>query len=585
MPYDVKRDSRCPDSKPFGVVTQGSNNLHGCHKTRKSAIQQQRALYVHAPDDKKEIRTKAPVKREGGIDRPARDYAYVPNPNLPATWALPLTDAPGVVSLSRLGMAAAAISPGGNHGVTVRIPASALSAVKRRILGEYRRLKVPDEKIPVTVKGKKSEAGGQFTLWKDKNTGNYRWMAIYSNNFLDRDTPPEIISEKSHRTFVKMVDEGIVDYPELWHWHIPGTVWGKADMLDYVDGFALAVGYVYPGHESEAEALMGRKDLGVSHGMPEETLFHDPQQPNVIDFHITKEISVLPHHAVANPLTDFVVLGNPGGNSMGVTTAKREWLINDLGLPEDFVKSLERNLKEMGKLASDLGIQSKDAATPHSKEAEADDEETYEDEDESYEDEETVEVENDEDEQEEKIVAVAPPSRRQRTRDEPPAKKEKMVHPRRPMMDDDEEQGKKPPAKKRKPMPRKKEAEPAVEEVAYVTREEVAEALSAVINPIMDSIVSMGEVLAQFGDVVKALAESDAEKIARTKENTPTLSLSEMLKERIPIGRKEAQVDGRTTLAKEGPQEAKQEVPAYTPSSFVNGLVQTAIHGTAQQAQ
>ena len=81
-----------------------------------------------------------------------------------------------------------------------------------------------------------------FMVWKQADD-TYRWFAIYSDQVRDEDNPPEIISEKSHKSFIELVDTGVVDYPELWHWHIPGTRWGKADWLDYADGFAVASGY------------------------------------------------------------------------------------------------------------------------------------------------------------------------------------------------------------------------------------------------------------------------------------------------------------------------------------------------------
>jgi hypothetical protein len=146
-----------------------------------------------------------------------------------------------------------------------------------------------------------------FSVWKTKE-GGYRWLAVYSNNFRDKDHPPEIISEASHKGFIEVVNAGIADYPELWHWHVPGTAWGKADTLDYVDGFALAAGYVYPGHEQEAEALSQMDDIRVSHGMPSRTIVRSKQDPSIIEFHVTTEISPLPGWAAANPLTGFVIL-------------------------------------------------------------------------------------------------------------------------------------------------------------------------------------------------------------------------------------------------------------------------------------
>jgi hypothetical protein len=48
MPWNiVKGDDRCPAGKPFAVVGgRSGNGLAGCHDTKESARQQQKALYA-----------------------------------------------------------------------------------------------------------------------------------------------------------------------------------------------------------------------------------------------------------------------------------------------------------------------------------------------------------------------------------------------------------------------------------------------------------------------------------------------------------------------------------------------------------
>ena len=47
MPWDIKKDARCPASKPYGVVGGSSGDrLAGCHETEDSAREQQKALYA-----------------------------------------------------------------------------------------------------------------------------------------------------------------------------------------------------------------------------------------------------------------------------------------------------------------------------------------------------------------------------------------------------------------------------------------------------------------------------------------------------------------------------------------------------------
>lgn len=252
-------------------------------------------------DPDKENHEKSPIKREGGIDFPASDYAWVPNPALPSSWKLRLTESPGKVTLAQLGKAAAALSTGGFRGQKAQIPSTALSAVKRRIRAEYRKMGVSDTSIPSSIRK-------EFSIWKSVEDGKWHWYAIYSNNFRDRDSPPEIISEKSHKTFVGLVEQNLVSPPELWHWHLPGTKWGTTEIVGYENGFAWAAGIVDEGHEKEAESLSKQDDIKVSHGMPSRFIKRRTDDNTVIDFHITSEISPLPDWAAANEHTGFSIL-------------------------------------------------------------------------------------------------------------------------------------------------------------------------------------------------------------------------------------------------------------------------------------
>jgi hypothetical protein len=53
MPYDIKKTG-----DKFCVVSRDTGKVHGCHSTRKDAIQQQRAIYVNAPPSKEKAKGK-----------------------------------------------------------------------------------------------------------------------------------------------------------------------------------------------------------------------------------------------------------------------------------------------------------------------------------------------------------------------------------------------------------------------------------------------------------------------------------------------------------------------------------------------
>ena len=95
------------------------------------------------------LKEQAAMKTEEGESYPAAAFAYVPDPEKASTWKLRLWEDPEKkVTRPQLGKAAAALSPGGFRGQKVQIPTDDLSAVKRKIRSEYRKLDVDSEDIP-----------------------------------------------------------------------------------------------------------------------------------------------------------------------------------------------------------------------------------------------------------------------------------------------------------------------------------------------------------------------------------------------------------------------------------------------------
>lgn len=553
MPYKVNAGhSSCPSSRPYGVISEGSGRLLGCHGTRKSANSQLRALYASEgakkmmdkqlsdifesqdkdsrasaimemwlnPDEEVAVEEEMPseeksrvnlldrffdymdkafsaveekaIKRENGIDYPPKDYAYVPDPNLPSSWKLRLTEEPGKVTVAQLGRAAAALSSGGFRGNRAEIPPAALSAVKRRIRAEYLRLGVREEQIPASVK----EMGG-FRVWKQKD-GKLRWFAVYSNSFRDDDYPPEIISKESHELFVDMVDKGLVDYPELWHFHVPGTTWGKADWVGFSDGFALASGTVYDGHEKEAELLAERDDIGVSHGMPLRYILRDGEDNSVIRVHVTTEISPLPMESAANKMTSFFIKEQ---EEMPLNQQKKQHLLS-VGFSEDDLLRLEAGLKETAALAVQAGIESKESneAIPVAEE------------------------------KEEEVVPVEV--------------KDAQGSEERPV---------------------------AESTTAYLTTDDAKQAFLALAESINDIARTLtGQMEALTGEL-KSLKEQQVLADQKAKEGTPSLSIAELIAQ-AAFNSKSAEVDGRSALAKSKPQVAKSANAKITGIPFIDSM-------------
>lgn len=334
-------------------------------------------------------------------------------------------------------------------------------------------------------------------FWKEVD-GTWRWFAKYSNNFRDRDRPPEIISAQSHKSFVDKVDKGLAPYPELWLWHRPEYKWGQATWVAYDDaGFALAMGKVDKGFESIAETMsaMDPNSIRVSHGMPKRTIVRDPVDSTVIIEHETLEISPLPASAAANMLTSFFTISKED-STMAIPKDKRKDLIS-WGIPEDVLDKLETQNAAQAKEASESGIQSKEAQ--------------------------------------------AAPSPETPATDVPPVTSA--------------------------PAPVQKDVAPVTPQANAPTAQEIAEAVSGVLNERLTAINQKFEALeaalAKTQEQVKSLSETDEAKIVKATAATPIASLSAMISRSV-IGNSETAVDGRSTLAKSGPKEAPASPESYS---------------------
>lgn len=199
-------------------------------------------------------------------------------------------------------------------------------------------------------------------FFKDE-AGVYQWVARYSNNFRDDDTPAEIISAESHKKYAALVEAGVVTPPDLWYWHVPDWKWGEGQWVAYDQdtGFALAGGFVYPEFNELAESLAKEGDsIGVSHGMPAWSISRDGTDPTVIVEHITEEVSPLPLWAAANKLTQFSITKE---TDMALSKEDKARLSGQFGVsPELLAKLEERNLADAQKAAA-LGRDSKEATT------------------------------------------------------------------------------------------------------------------------------------------------------------------------------------------------------------------------------
>jgi len=291
----------------------------------------------------------APAKTVDGKKYPASDFLAVEDAQSPSTWHLQVKRN-GKPDRGLAGAAWAALfSPGGHRGNKYAGPGKAVAGKKLRALYKAENWELP---------GDNKDLG--FMLWKEADD-SYRWMARYSNNFRDQDSPPEIISAQSHQRFDELLSKGEIPMPELWLWHRPEWRWGKATWHAYDDsGFALAAGVVDKEAEALAEQLMALDPalVRVSHGMPTQSIVRDPDDPSVIVGHVTREISPLPAWAAANQHTGFIILKEV--TDMAIPQDKRDALKDEWSLSDELLTGLEAANAADAKEAEKAGIESKE---------------------------------------------------------------------------------------------------------------------------------------------------------------------------------------------------------------------------------
>jgi len=211
-----------------------------------------------------------------------------------------------------------------------------------------------DEATHVCASSKKELREGSL-VYKDRDTGAYRWLAVFTNKFRDRDNPPEILSDAAHRDFVKAVNAGEWPMPEYRLWHITAPV-GRADYLAYHDaGFVVAAGTFTKGLEPVAEMMEHSSFRWInSHGMPVGEIRREDEDKTIITRYRSKEITALPEWAAANELTfNFI-----GGDEMaGFNDKDRERLTQMFG---DKAVEVEKLLVDVGQKAVETGVESKE---------------------------------------------------------------------------------------------------------------------------------------------------------------------------------------------------------------------------------
>ena len=109
----------------------------------------------------------------------------------------------------------------------------------------------------------------------------------------------------------------------------------------------------------------------------------------------------------------------------------------------------------------------------------------------------------------------------------------------------------------------------------FVSAEDVAQAVGSHLKPLMDQMQGLAEIIASVGkeveaqgETLKGLQQDDEAKIKAAIADTPAASLFDRIGS--VIGTDETAVDGRTSLAKSGPEEVVDFTEGPTSVGILN---------------
>ena len=186
-----------------------------------------------------------------------------------------------------------------------------------------------------------------------KALGGGLWIATYSNNFKDKQG--EILPASEHDRYIARVKAGIVPYPQLWHWHIPGTKHGEAKWIDRLGHMIVAIGTFDDTPEGKAaeQAYLAAKpgEITNSHGF-----YFDPskRKDGVYGPFNTFEITTLWAGLEANEFTSFEAIKEKTMSSL--TPIKKASLKRVFGERADALIPQLESIEAAGKALAEAGV-------------------------------------------------------------------------------------------------------------------------------------------------------------------------------------------------------------------------------------
>lgn len=199
-----------------------------------------------------------------------------------------------------------------------------------------------------------------FKIFKDKTTGEYRWLSFSSNAFEDREK--ELFSTQALEEAVVYAEKNDERGP-LMVFHVPGTEIGTCDFQGIQGRFLIESGTFDDtplGNKALEYFLTSNEDHQVSIGYK---YLKDDEKDGTYDWLRFRERSVCPFGTAANPWTDFGIIG---GNVMD--EQKKATLVKIFG--QELASSVMQKADEKTKELEEQNVRFKASSEEEQKAAE-----------------------------------------------------------------------------------------------------------------------------------------------------------------------------------------------------------------------
>lgn len=422
---------------------------------------------------------------------------------------------------------------------------------------------VPGEKELESLLADFENLSGQ-TAFTFKGLDGQDWMLTFTTNaFQDRER--EIFTTKAINEYVaRHVDDEVKG--EYWFWHLPGAKFADVKWQAVVGRFLVEAGpfddtdmghafkaffQKYP----EGHPVFAPMGWGMSHGY----LYKKADRTDgVYEWFDKKESTVLPLHIASNPYTNMEVIGTMDEQQRAALEAIGGKALVDRVERVGAERTKELESAGVGfKSMDDVPIEGTDEKAKKAGGA----------------DEVTALLEKIQDEELRGQVKAMFEKVKAAVKQEPPAEDEEEKQ--EPGEEDEEEM----PPEEEKEKPGKKEVD------STITRQELAAAFGGVVEQLRAEVKSMiaearDEIMADLkgqlepvADTVQGLQQSDEDKIAQKAMDVPAQSLQDILNESIFGQASKAKIDGRSTLARGGPEEQAEDIESRTGISGIDWMI------------